>query len=87
MSSPEFVPWSSQSFDEWCKKYAPGGFVDLDGNRAHYVDKGKGDPLILLHGFGSDGNSWHANIDSLSTGIPGGLDPKGLWRLLLHGPY
>jgi pimeloyl-ACP methyl ester carboxylesterase len=30
-----------------------GGFVEVDGIRMHYVERGKGEPLVLLHGSGS----------------------------------
>jgi hypothetical protein len=30
-----------------------GQFLDVDGIRLHYLERGEGDPLILLHGNGS----------------------------------
>jgi pimeloyl-ACP methyl ester carboxylesterase len=30
-----------------------GQFIDIDGVRLHYVEHGRGDPLVLLHGNGS----------------------------------
>jgi pimeloyl-ACP methyl ester carboxylesterase len=36
-------------------EYAPiGQFIDVDGVRLHYVVRGEGDPLLLLHGNGSN---------------------------------
>jgi pimeloyl-ACP methyl ester carboxylesterase len=32
---------------------ARGRFVEIDGVRLHYVERGSGDPLVLLHGNGS----------------------------------
>jgi hypothetical protein len=32
---------------------ADGRFLDVDGVRLHYVERGSGDPLVLLHGNGS----------------------------------
>jgi len=32
---------------------ATGGFLDVDGVRLHYVERGSGEPLVLLHGNGS----------------------------------
>jgi pimeloyl-ACP methyl ester carboxylesterase len=32
---------------------AGGQFVEIDGVRLHYVERGSGDPLVLLHGNGS----------------------------------
>ena len=30
-----------------------GSFVELDGTRLHYLERGEGTPLVLLHGLGS----------------------------------
>ena len=30
-----------------------GRFLEIDGVRLHYVERGKGEPLVLLHGNGS----------------------------------
>ncbi len=50
-----------------------GKFIDVDGVKTHYYEKGKGRPLVLVHGgnFGSkdsSGNSWtwSRNIDALA---------------------
>ena len=32
---------------------AIGQFLEVDGVRLHYVERGSGDPLVLLHGNGS----------------------------------
>jgi len=62
----KFIPWNSQHLDEWASKYAPGKFINLEGHSTHYIEKGEGDPIILLHGFGGDSNSWDGNIDALA---------------------
>ena len=62
----EFIPWDSQPLDVWASKYAPGKFVDLDGRRTHYIEKGEGKPVLLLHGFFYDSYLWAANIDALA---------------------
>lgn len=49
-----YVPWDSRPLDEWAEKYAAGRFIELDGNKAHYVEKGEGEPVILMHGFNYD---------------------------------
>jgi pimeloyl-ACP methyl ester carboxylesterase len=64
---PEAIPWSSQPFDAWSGKYAQGKFIDLDGRRTHYIEKGEGEPIILLHGFLYDSYLWATNIDALAT--------------------
>jgi len=61
-----FVPWNSQPLDEWASKYAPGKFVELDGLSTHYIEKGSGEPVILLHGFFFDHNMWNASINVLA---------------------
>ena len=62
----EFIPWNSQSLDEWAKKYAAGRFVNLDGYSTHYIEKGEGEPVILIHGFFYDSYMWDKNIDALA---------------------
>ena len=62
-----FVPWSSQPIEEWSKKYAAGKFVDLDGHRTHYIEKGEGEPVILLHGFFFDSCLWNKSLDALAA--------------------
>jgi hypothetical protein len=61
-----FVPWDSQPIDEWARRHAAGKFVDLDGQPTHYVERGSGEPVILIHGFVYDWFTWHNNIDALS---------------------
>ena len=41
-------------------------FVDVDGVRLHYQEKGIGTPLILLHGFTSSTYSWKDVFEPLS---------------------
>ena len=62
----KFVPWNSQPLEEWSKKYAIGKFIDLDGHRTHYIEKGQGKPIILLHGYFYDLLQWRKNIDALA---------------------
>lgn len=62
----DFIPWSSQPLKEWADKYAQGRFIDLDGLTTHYVEKGEGEPVILIHGFNYDSYMWADNIDVLA---------------------
>jgi pimeloyl-ACP methyl ester carboxylesterase len=62
----DFVPWNSQSLTAWSHKYAAGEFVDLAGRSTHYLERGTGEPVILLHGFNMDANTWKNNIDALA---------------------
>ncbi len=61
-----FIPWNSQPLDDWASKYAEGKFVDLNSHKAHYIEKGEGEPVILMHGFNYDTFLWVANIDFLA---------------------
>lgn len=62
----ESVRWNSQPLDMWAGKHAQGKFVDLGGRKTHYIEKGEGEPLILLHGFFYDSYLWAENIDALA---------------------
>ena len=58
-----FIPWNSQPLSEWASKHAPGNFIELDGLSTHYIEKGAGDPVVLLHGFFFDSYMWNKSID------------------------
>jgi pimeloyl-ACP methyl ester carboxylesterase len=50
------------------EKAAPpqGGFLDLDGERLHVLDRGAGPPVVLIHGLsGQMGNFTHSLVDRL----------------------
>jgi pimeloyl-ACP methyl ester carboxylesterase len=61
-----FVPWDSQPLEAWAARHAPGKFVDLGGRRTHYLVTGKGPPVVLVHGFNLDLNTWTANVRVLA---------------------
>ena len=61
-----FIPWGSQPLDAFAAKHAPGTFIDLGGRRTHYLERGAGEPVILLHGFFYDSYLWSENIDALA---------------------
>lgn len=63
---PEFIRWNSQPLDAWAKKYAQGKFIHLDERVTHYIEKGEGEQVILLHGFFYDSYLWASNIDVLA---------------------
>jgi hypothetical protein len=35
-----------------------GKYAELDGVKIHYIDRGKGEPIVLLHGGTSSLDSW-----------------------------
>src|ERR1043166_3786678 len=45
---------------------AVGKDVTVLGFKLHYLEAGKGAPVILLHGLGGDGSRWAPNIDPLA---------------------
>lgn len=46
---------------------APGKLVQLNGITLHYEERGKGEPLLLLHGFGMCGpGDWGSHVDELA---------------------
>lgn len=59
--------WNSQSLDACAREHAQGRFIELEGKRTHYIEKGAGEPLILLHGFFYHSYLWAANIDALAN--------------------
>ena len=62
----DLIPWSSQPIEKWYTEHAPGKIIELDGIRTHYIVKGCGAPVILIHGFFFDTYMWSANIDALA---------------------
>lgn len=62
-----FIPWDSQPLEAWAERYAEGHTIDLAGHRTHYVERGQGEPVVLIHGFNLDLNTWLKNIDQLAT--------------------
>ena len=63
----EFIPWNSQPLDAWAERYAEGKFLDLAGRRTHYIELGQGRPVVLIHGFNLDLNTWAKNREQLAT--------------------
>jgi len=59
--------WNSQPLDIWRAKYAKGKFIDLEGHSTHYIEKGDGPSVILVHGWFHDSQMWNRNIDLLAS--------------------
>jgi pimeloyl-ACP methyl ester carboxylesterase len=45
---------------------AAGKDVTVLGFKLHYLEAGRGAPVVLLHGLGGDGSRWGPNIDPLA---------------------
>ena len=45
---------------------APSKFIEIEGMRIHYRDEGAGQPLVLLHGFGSSLYTWDRWVRQLA---------------------
>ena len=63
----QFVPWNSQPLNKWAEAYAEGKFIDLAGHRTHYLEAGSGEPVILIHGFNMDNQTWTKNFEQLAA--------------------
>lgn len=44
----------------------PGSYVDVDGTRVHYVEAGRGDPVVLIHGIFASTFSFRHTIPELA---------------------
>lgn len=60
------VRWDSQPLAAWTARHAAGELITLDGMQTHYIVKGAGKPVILLHGFFFDSTLWCRNLDHLA---------------------
>jgi pimeloyl-ACP methyl ester carboxylesterase len=56
----------TMTYEEGVAKWAQGKFVLVDGKKVHYLEKGEGKPVILIHGFLYHTVMWKKNIDDLS---------------------
>src|SRR5215470_19414781 len=45
---------------------APDQFFDSDGVRIRYITAGKGEPIILIHGWAASAEMWDSAIPDLS---------------------
>lgn len=43
-----------------------GKFIEMDGVRFHYMERGIGSPILMVHGLGSYSYTWRHNIDALA---------------------
>jgi pimeloyl-ACP methyl ester carboxylesterase len=43
-----------------------GSYVEIEGSRIHYMVKGSGQPLLLIHGIGQSMYAWRCNFNELA---------------------
>ena len=53
---------------DWRDVPKRGRLIDVDGEAIHYVDEGKGPPVVLIHGFGGHTYSYRYLIPELARG-------------------
>src|ERR1700692_1002884 len=59
-------------------------FFDSDGVRIHYLDEGRGKPVLMVHGFGSSADEHWVKTGMVERLAPGwGVFASGARR---HGP-
>jgi pimeloyl-ACP methyl ester carboxylesterase len=56
-----FVPLAAQP-----RQTASARETTVLGFKLHYLEAGRGAPVVLLHGLGGDGSRWRPNIDALA---------------------
>ena len=61
-----FIPWDSQPLELWSEKYAEGKQIEVNGHVIHFIEKGAGPPVLMIHGFFLDSQMWSPNIDALA---------------------
>jgi len=50
----------------WAQADPPGKIARINGLEMHYEERGSGEPLLLLHGFGGCASEWTPFADALS---------------------
>ena len=51
---------------DWSTTSRPGRLIDVNGETIHYVDQGRGPPVVLIHGFGGHTYSYRSLIPDLA---------------------
>ena len=63
---PKLTSKETCTYEEAIERFAKGKFVTVDDKKVHYVEKGNGKPIILIHGFLYHTVMWKKNIDALA---------------------
>ena len=64
---PKVTTKETLSYKDAVQKYAAGKFVTVDGKKIHYIEKGDGKPVILIHGFLYSTVMWNKSIDAFAS--------------------
>lgn len=66
-----YFVWRTQTIARRAERLVParGKFVEIDGNRIHYVEEGEGPPILFIHGLG--GTLHHMRHPLFGGKIPG----------------
>ncbi len=66
-----YFVWRTQTIARRAERLVParGKFVEIDGNRIHYVEEGEGPPILFIHGLG--GTLHHLRHPLFGGKIPG----------------
>jgi len=63
---PKLTSKETCTYDEAIKQFSKGKFVTVGDKKVHYIEKGNGKPIILIHGFLYHTVMWKQNIDALA---------------------
>ena len=63
---PKVYQKDTMTYEDAVAKWAKGKFVLVDNKKIHYLEQGKGKPIILIHGFYYNTVMWKKNIEDLA---------------------
>jgi pimeloyl-ACP methyl ester carboxylesterase len=63
---PRLTTKETCTYEEAVERYARGQLVEVGDKKVHYIEKGEGAPVILIHGFMYHTVMWDRNIDALA---------------------
>ena len=58
--------YETYTYEEATERFAEGKFVTVDARKVHYLEKGNGEPIILIHGYDYHTVMWKKHIDALA---------------------
>ncbi len=63
---PQLTSKEMLTYQDAATAYAKGKFIAVNGRKVHYIEKGSGPPIILIHGFLYHTVMWEKNLDTLA---------------------